>query len=871
MLQRRPIVVIACCFVIGVLFGATLSAGAALIAALGLVLILPLCCRLKWCSWRLSVLYALTLLLAVTYFIWSVQLDRSYWSESHGEGASTEEQVAIWNGFISSPVERDGDRVQFHFMSTDWKSTEMNKPAPVREKLLVQVRLHVKQEIEAAAQWKRGQQVQISGTLSLPGEATNFGAFSYRDYLRTARIHWIVKVSGAERVTDAASEAAISPLDIQWTIQKMLAYIDGLREHLSGLLQRLYEQPHSGYVQGLILGSRRDLDPDTYQQFSELGLTHVLAISGLHVGVFVGALLGMFRLLRMTKETSIAAVLWLIPFYVLLTGAAASVVRAGMMSMAALYGLRRGWLKDGLHILSAALLLMLLWQPRYALQVGFQLSFIVTAGLIVFVPHVVRLLPAWPSWLTSSIAVTLVAQAVSFPVTVYYFNQFSLLSFGANFLLVPFISMGVLPLGTISLLAAAIYEPLARPVAWIVERMNDLTFTIVQRLSLIEGTTVIWPTPHIWWIIVYYVSLSLLIISMVRWMNTYRLQRRLHRQAGSASEDTQPLDTFIMLRSVTPRFVLSGLLGASLLFGTIIYTGYHRERSLDAAISIIDVGQGDSILIRTATGRHILIDGGGTVNFRKPADRWRDRRVPFEIGEKVVVPLLKQRGVRSLDAVVLTHADQDHAGGLQAVLEQIPTKRFVMNGTWKSSASMHSLYRTALQKQIPIIKWGLGDTWSLDAWTQIKVLYPEASSAGNHISTSDQQNDSSIVLHVTLTHPRSKEQSSILLTGDLEADGEQMMLTNSGMYESLSIDVLKVAHHGSKTSTTPEWLQAWQPRLAVISAGRNNRYGHPHPLVLEALSQANVPVLRTDLNGEVQFKLTGSGLKVRKKHDRIFP
>lgn len=871
MLQRRPIVVMACCFVIGIHSGAALHAGAALTAALGLVLLLPLCCRLQWCGCRHAVLYALTLLLAVTYFIWFVQLDRSYWPVPQGEDAPMEDQAAVWNGFISSPVERDGDRVQFHFMSTDWKAAEISEPAPVREKLLVQVRLTVKEEIEAAAQWKRGQRLQIAGTMSMPGEAENFGAFNYRDYLRTARIHWIVKVNGAGQVTDAASTATISSWDSQWAVQKMLAHIDGIRAALSGLLHRLYEQPHSGYVQGLILGSRSELDPNTYQQFSELGLTHVLAISGLHVGVFAGALLGLFRLIRMTKETSIAAVLWLIPVYVLLTGAAASAVRAGIMSMTALYGLRKGWLKDGLHILSAALLLMFLWQPHYALQAGFQLSFIVTAGLIIFVPRVARLFPAWPGWLASSISVTLVAQAVSFPITVYYFNQFSLLSFGANFMLVPFISMGVLPLGTISLLAGAIYEPLARPIAWIVKRMNELTFTVVHRLSQIEGTTVIWPSPHIWWIVAYYASLSLLILSLSRWVNTYRLQRRLHGHIRTASEDTQPLDSFIILRTDVSRFAVSGLLGAACLFGSLIYAGYHKERSSDAVISIIDVGQGDSILITTATGRHILIDGGGTVNFRKPADRWRERRVPFEVGEKVVVPLLKQRGIRSLDAVVLTHADQDHAGGLQAVLEHIPTKRFIMNGTWKPSGSMESLYRTALQKQIPIIKWSRGDSWLLDAWTQIKVLYPEASPAQNHISLSDRQNDSSIVLHVTLTHPRSKKQTSILLTGDLEADGERMMLMSAEMQEFLPVDILKVAHHGSKTSTTPEWLQAWRPRLAVISAGRNNRYGHPHPLVLETLSRAEVPVLRTDWNGEVQFKLTRSGLKVRKKHDRIFP
>lgn len=180
-------------------------------------------------------------------------------------------------------------------------------------------------------------------------------------------------------------------------------------------MDRLFQDRHSGYMKGLVIGIQDDLDPETFRQFSQLGLTHILAISGMHVAVYVAVLLFILRHCRVTRETALTVTLLLVPVYVLLSGAGPSIVRAGLMGMIALLAARLGMLKDGLNILAAAALIMLVWNPYLLLSVSFQLSFLVTAGLMVYVPLANPLMRRLPSWLGSSISVTLIAQLVSFP------------------------------------------------------------------------------------------------------------------------------------------------------------------------------------------------------------------------------------------------------------------------------------------------------------------------------------------------------------------------------------------------------------------------------------------------------------------------
>jgi competence protein ComEC len=655
---------------------------------------------------------------------------------------------------------------------------------------------------------------------------------------------------------------------------------DSARTVLGAELDQLFQQRHAGYMKGLIIGMQDDLDPDTFKQFSQLGLTHILAISGMHVAVYVGVLLFLFRRLRLTKETALTLTFILVPIYVLLSGAGPSIVRAGLMSMIALLAARVGMLKDGLNILAASALVMLIWNPYMLLSVSFQLSFLVTLGLMVYVPLMNPLLSALPRWLKDAVSVTLVAQLVSFPLTIYYFNQFSLLSFVANLIFVPFITFVVLPLGTLALLLGRLWEDAAKVLAHVTELLNNFTFYAVEWINESTGGVLIWGSPSLLWIGVYYVLLyGLLYVA------------KLKKEARSApqymEDETKPLAEldlpvnrhsgfgrvgnaqFAFGASVVGRWSGAIVLLSTIGMGILLYKGYQSDSQAGkGTISYLDIGQGDSILITTPSGVHILVDGGGTLNFGQK-EEWRIRRSPFEVGAKVLVPLLKKRGIHRLDVIILTHGDQDHAGGLQAVLEEIPVSALLFNGTLADRESYMELMRTALERNVQLYAVQQGMTLSPDDATALSFLWPEGrdgEASGTPLLKGvpllEEQNHDSVVFRLEMNG------RNFLFTGDmdLEAEAEIVELARQkGINAGPAIDVLKVAHHGSKTSTGETWLEFWQPTAAVISAGVNNLYGHPKAEVLERLQDNHAGVFRTDQQGEIQMRVRAEGVEVRCK------
>ncbi|UNK21222.1 ComEC/Rec2 family competence protein [Paenibacillus sp. N3/727] len=779
-------------------------------------------------------------------------------------------------GVIVSPVKVDGDRADF-VLSVRTADSHTG----IKEEVQVQVKLLTEVETKTAVEWKRGDSVQITGELKRPGTARNFDGFDYREYLRTKEIHWLLKTKGIQNI-------AVQQPD-EWKLTHVLRWNDEVRQYFGHRIEELFSGIHAGYMKGLIIGDQGDLNPDTFAEFSRLGLTHILAISGLHVAVFVGSLLFVFSLCRLTRETSLTAVMVFLPFYVMLTGASPSIVRAGIMGMIGLYAARRGLLKDGMHILCVAALLMLLWNPYFLVNVSFQLSFLVTAGLMVFVPKLMPFLSLMPRWLAGTLGVTVAAQLVSFPLTIYYFNQFSLLSVLANLLMVPLISMIVLPMGTVALIMGWVWLTGAKWIAGMTEWLNMFTFSVVEWMNGSSVFVTIWPSPGLWWIISYFIVLYLMLYVWGR-------KKRLDQALSGAVDETVPLSgdeppgrfaahrndnwggsghsvkyrTAEWLRSIGLHRLAgvfehfgSGAAVAVLtgLFFLLLYNGYHGPiKQGVGSVQFLDVGQGDSILVSTPEGKHILIDAGGTTNFKKEKDAWKVRSRPFEVGASVVVPLLKKRGIHSLDMVMVSHNHQDHFGGLQAVLEEIPVKAIIFNGTLAESEAFEKLLKTAVKQDIPVYQADSGTVYRPDTSTEFLFLNAgidgrEQNKEKDTLPVVKDQNHESLVFELVMNEAR------FLFTGDADAKAEQRILTEHAdriaeRSKIRRLDVLKVGHHGSKTSTTDSWLKVWKPASAVISAGVDNMYGHPHPDVVQRIQRNDSLVFRTDLHGEVQMKIS---------------
>ena len=750
---------------------------------------------------------AFTVLLSMLYNTWA---DRSNQS-----GIDTDSPAAaMLEGIIASAVEVDGDRAVFVLEADRWNGGHLNG-----EKVRVTVRLKEFAEQETARGWRRGMRAEVRGELSKPLAATNFGAFDFREYLRRQGIHWQIAAEGADAVRAAgwSDNPAVTALRM----------LDELRNALHAQTGRLFPPEQHAWMSGILFGYRDTIDPERYKEFSEIGIAHILAISGMNVGLMLSILFWILLKAGCSKETARYVCMGFVPFYIALTGAEPPVVRAGLMAMIGLELMRTNRWKDSLPALCAAGWLMLLWHPYNLADVSYQLSFAVTAGLVIGVPRLYALLPAIPGPLRGLLAVTLTAQAVSLPLTLYYFNHVSWASLPANLILVPVIGSVLIPLGLASLFLSWIWIPAGQAAGGAAAWINDWLFRAVSGLNRLDPYGLNSISPPIWWMVLYYTGLFLLVSAWSR----SRLSYETPAAAGRHAERR--------------RFRLAAAASAAVTVCLMVVLFQPFRAECGGTVSFLDVGQGDAILVRTPGCRHLLIDTGGTIRFLSREEEWKKRRDPYEVGEDLLVPLLRKRGIQAIDYLILTHGDADHIGGARAVLEDVRVRRIVMNGTLRRQADAARLYRTALDRNIPIYGAQAGTRIQVDRHTSITVYHP---AAGNELlSVSGRQNEVSLVFVLRMYD------TEFLFTGDITSPVERAILERP--LPAGDIEVLKVAHHGSKSSTSPEWLDAWDPEIAVISAGRNNLYGHPHAVVLERLFERDIAVYQTALNGEIRFRV----------------
>ncbi|WP_187118810.1 DNA internalization-related competence protein ComEC/Rec2 [Bacillus marasmi] len=657
------------------------------------------------------------------------------------------------------------------------------------EKLLIRYRIHSPQEkayLENTLQY--GFTCTLSGKLEPPSIYHNPNVFNYQKYLSTKQIYWIFDVHDIPIETCEAPEITF------------LSLMDKLRSDGAKYVAKHFPEPTAALAIALLFGDQSMMDGELITSYQKMGIVHLLAISGLQVTFLSGVLFYCGLRIGIVREKMIVVIMIFLPIYALLTGATASVVRAVMMMMVILISLRFGNQRIlPLDALCYSFLILLLYSPYFIYDVGFQLSFSACTALLLSAPVLLKN----EGTLNQLILTSYIAQLATLPIILVHFFEVSLLSIIANLLFVPFFSIILTPFFFIVFLLHPFLGFLVDPLIWALNKIIFIVNELINGFSSLPLNMLVVGRPS---------NLLLLLLFISILMIFYRLER--YR---------------------TNRIRMSLLI----VFPIVIITMIHLWSPF-GEVTFIDVGQGDSILIRLPYNRgNYLIDTGGNLPFSK--EPWQEKRSNFDVGDDVVVPFLKSKGITRLDKLILTHGDMDHIGGATAIIDELTVREILLPNAKEQSELELELTLKARQSGIPINYVIEGQGWrEEDDW--LKVLAPDLS------NDEGDKNNQSIVLYGEIGG------LSWLFTGDLEVEGEQRLVQK---YPSIDIDVLKVGHHGSKTSSSELFLKQFKPEVAIISVGGKNRYGHPHREIIERYQANGIKLYRTDQKGAISYFFKG--------------
>ncbi|WP_165859258.1 DNA internalization-related competence protein ComEC/Rec2 [Desulfofundulus salinus] len=662
-----------------------------------------------------------------------------------------------------------------------------------------------------------GDRLRLHGLLTRPPDPGNPGGFDYRAYLARRGVGAVLMVR---------DPASIHKLGVGG--HPVVRAVLRVKEKLLAVSRATLPPEKAALLNGIVFGSQGQIDRKTWQLFSESGVVHILSVSGLHVGLVLAGVLAAVRLLHLPLFLTAPVGTGILLLYATLCGLGPAVTRSTLMALMFLWAHHLGRVRDWPTTLAAAALVSLVARPLSLYDIGFQLSFAATWGILYLGPVLDGLLKniIRHTWLRATLWVSLAAQLATLPLIAWYYNLISLVSLLTNLAAVPLTGL-ILALGTAAAFLGLVIPALAGLINTSTSLLLDVFISLVSLCRDLPGAVLHVPTPSLLLVVAWYplLFLGVLLVS--------KDGRVLGRQFFSRHRRLLPV----------------AFLGGGLLIGLFQFKSSGENQLV---VHFIDVGQGDSILVQTPGGKNMLVDAGG----------WPGELDSGEgAGEKVVVPYLRRLGVRRLDVLVITHPHEDHAGGMRAVIEAFPVDLALVSPvgetgnssvfTGKFSDKVPLTYRALLAglaaRGVPVKATGAGDRLHLDPALDIQVLGPPRPLLSG---TRSDLNNASLVLLIRYG------EEVLLLTGDIEVEAQQALM-DAGV--NLGCTVLKIPHHGSRYLLR-SFLEKTHPAVAVISVGRHNNFGHPAPETLERLARLPVQVYRTDQDGAVILRTDGKHL-----------
>lgn len=623
----------------------------------------------------------------------------------------------------------------------------------------------------------------------------NPGEFDYGRYLRLNDIDGIVAVRKNDTISVLSSTTAPS----------FTATVVSFRAKLVNVFNGLHSLPVAAFLRGIILADRSDIAPEIKESFINTGTIHVLAVSGLHVGIVAIVFFAVFGLLRVPRNIRPLLMIVALTGYMVLIGSAPSVVRATVMASVILFAQLLERKPDTINSIAVAALALLVWDSNQLMNVGFQLSFSAVLSIVLLYPVLENLIHRIPErfeevkaidYALKLCAVSLAAQLGTLPFTAYYFERISLISLVANVIVVPLI--GIVVMVGFAAITFSFWPFMASIFAEVNELLVRIIFGFVETASKVPYAYFEITDAGVMFPVFFYLTL-LLLVSL----------RKPH------------LFKYVLM--------LALVVGNAFAFYHLVW-----EEKPALRITAIDVGQGDAILIEFPNRSTILVDAG-------------PRSLNYDAGERIVLPFLKRKGIRSLDYVVLSHPHSDHIGGVAIVLKNLNVSNIADVNAEPRSNLHRELREVSREKGIPPVWMKSGDRIEPDTLARAYVLYPSFPR-----DSSSNLNNTSVVVKIVYGT------NVVLLIGDAEKEAEEKLVKRYGSF--LKSDLLKVGHHGSVTSTSDKLLDYVAPAYAIVSVGLNNKFRHPSSDVLSRLQERNVTIVRTDDEGAALFVSDGRSL-----------
>jgi competence protein ComEC len=681
------------------------------------------------------------------------------------------------------------------YLSSDSVSS---KEFQVKQKLLLlcNIKTSNRKLINLFNQLKPGNYLKVSGFYFKGREERNPGEFDYDAYLKSKGILGILSVSDASSITVLNSETSFFE-----------NLIHQIRKKIDWQFKKFHSPETASLLRGLLLADRGEINYETKQQFINSGVVHVLAVSGLHVGYIILIFLFVFGRFNLLLR-SILTVIGLL-FFMFITGVPPSVFRATAMAIVIIIAFLTNRSTNLINSISIAALIILIINPNEIYNPGFQLSFSAVLSIALIYPYLEKIILSWNiknkmlKYFLLFIGVSLSAQIGTLPFTLLYFNQFSIIALLTNIVVIPVI--GVI-IGTaiitlffsaflpfIAIYFASANDLITKWILSLIKFSGELSFSHINiyKYSLID-------------LILFYLFLSVLLYYLPKFSRT-----------GTK---------IILFTLVTFNIILFSSLD-----------NYDLLPDKYLSVFMIDVGQGDSFLIKFPNGKIALIDAGNVTS-------------TFDNGERVINPLLKYLGIEKIDYGFVSHIDSDHYAGFISLILNNKIKE-IIKPEFDSSLTKDVRFENFLrQNGIPIIyfserKMMIGNTALYFLYDEkIKTIAGESTNSRSEI--------------IKLVYG----ENSFLFTGDAEKNVEKVYVNKYRNF--LDSDVLKAGHHGSKTSSSEIFLKYITPEYSLISAGFKNKFGHPADEIIERLKKYKSIIYRTDLQKAILLRSDGKQIKL---------